>query len=254
MKATDALDTLQELAGSASPEERSAFDRLMKQVEDAGSQRMSWEQLLGASLYEATAADAHFRAGREALYDGIAASDAEIDRCVEEARGIVAELEARRAAERAAAEAPRLAAVEQDEDGPCTCPFCGTTVEARTASAADADVRRPRCVPRSLRAAAPSRRRLRRRPFRPRARGAASPSFRMRSSASPAAATSPRPSPLRRRVCPRAHLPRRRCRHPVLASRAPRMSRMRLRRSLSARAAASPSMTTTCSAWSAARS
>lgn len=129
MKATDALDTLQELAGSASPEERPAFDRLMKRVEDAGSQRMSWEQLLGASLYEATAADAHYRAGREALYDGIAASDAEIERCVVEARGIVAELEARRAAERAAAEASRLAAVEQDGDGPCICPFCGTTVE-----------------------------------------------------------------------------------------------------------------------------
>lgn len=127
MKATDALDTLQELAGSASPEERPAFDRLMKRVEEAGSQRMSWEQLLGASLYEATAADARFRAGREALYDGIAASDAEIDRCVEEARGIVAELEARRAAERAAAEASCLVAAEQD--GPCTCPFCGTTVE-----------------------------------------------------------------------------------------------------------------------------
>lgn len=129
MKATDALDTLQELAGSAPPEERSAFDRLMKRVEDAGSQRMSWEQLLGASLYEATAADAHYRAGREALYEGIAASDAEIERCVEEARGIVAELEARRAAERAAAEASHLAAMEQDGDGPCTCPFCGTAVE-----------------------------------------------------------------------------------------------------------------------------
>lgn len=63
---------------------------------------------LGASLYDATKDDPTFRAGREAIYDGIAAIDAE-------RAGYQAEID------RIEAEA-QAAAVRY------TCPFCGSSV------------------------------------------------------------------------------------------------------------------------------
>lgn len=55
--------------------------RLKRQMEDALRRRQQLATQLGASLYEATKDDPGLRAGREALYDGIAQCDAERREC-----------------------------------------------------------------------------------------------------------------------------------------------------------------------------
>lgn len=52
--------------------------KIKLQMSDATKRRQQLAAQLGASLYERTKNDPEFRAGREGLYDGIAAVDAEI--------------------------------------------------------------------------------------------------------------------------------------------------------------------------------
>lgn len=87
--------------------------RLKAQMADALKRRQNLAAQLGANLYDLTRDDPTFRAGREALYDGIAAVDAErtqiqsaLDRIEREAQ----------AAQSAATSVP--------------CPFCGAQLSA----------------------------------------------------------------------------------------------------------------------------
>lgn len=85
--------------------------KLKAQLSEAMKRRQTLAAQLGASLYDATKDDSTFRAGREAIYDSIAAIDAE-------RAGYQAEID-RIEAE---AQAAQAAAVHY------TCPFCGSTV------------------------------------------------------------------------------------------------------------------------------
>lgn len=87
--------------------------KLKAQLSEAMKRRQTLAAQLGASLYDATKDDPELRAGREAIYDGIAAIDAE-------RAGYQAEID-RIEAE---AQAAQAAAVHY------TCPFCGSTVAA----------------------------------------------------------------------------------------------------------------------------
>lgn len=87
--------------------------KLKAQLNEAMKRRQTLAAQLGASLYEATKDDPVLRAGREAIYDGIANIDAE-------RAGYQAEID-RIEAE---AQAAQAAAVRY------TCPFCGSSVAA----------------------------------------------------------------------------------------------------------------------------
>lgn len=87
--------------------------KLKAQLSEAMKRRQTLAAQLGASLYDVTKDDPTFRAGREAIYDGIAAIDAE-------RAGYQAEID-RIEAE---AQAAQAAAVRY------TCPFCGSSVAA----------------------------------------------------------------------------------------------------------------------------
>ncbi len=63
--------------GSASAGRAVEKTKLKTQLNDLNKRRQSLAAQLGASLYEATKDDANLRAGREALYDGIAQIDNE---------------------------------------------------------------------------------------------------------------------------------------------------------------------------------
>ena len=73
--------------------------QLNMQLKDLLKQRQNLAAQLGASLYEITKDNAEFRVGREAIYDGIAAVDAQ--RAQIEAS--IAEIKAAQAAETASA-------------------------------------------------------------------------------------------------------------------------------------------------------
>lgn len=87
--------------------------KLKAQLSEAMKRRQTLAAQLGASLYDATKDDPELRAGREAIYDGIAAIDAE-------RAGYQAEID-RIEAE---AQTAQAAAVRY------TCPFCGSSVAA----------------------------------------------------------------------------------------------------------------------------
>ena len=87
--------------------------KLKAQLNEAMKRRQTLAAQLGASLYDVTKDDPTFRAGREAIYDGIAAID-------DERAGYQAEID-RIEAE---AQAAQAAAVRY------TCPFCGSSVAA----------------------------------------------------------------------------------------------------------------------------
>lgn len=87
--------------------------KLKAQLSEAMKRRQTLAAQLGASLYDATKDDPTFRAGREAIYDGIAAID-------DERAGYQAEID-RIEAE---AQAAQAAAVHY------ACPFCGSSVAA----------------------------------------------------------------------------------------------------------------------------
>lgn len=87
--------------------------KLKAQLSEAMKRRQTLAAQLGASLYDATKDDPTLRAGREAIYDGIAAIDAE-------RAGYQAEIDCIEAE----AQAVQAAAVRY------TCPFCGSSVAA----------------------------------------------------------------------------------------------------------------------------
>lgn len=87
--------------------------RLKGQMSDANRRRQNLAAQLGASLYELTRNDPRFRAGREALFDGIAAIDAE-------RMQIQAELD----------RIEREAHAAQIASTHFACPFCGSQVGA----------------------------------------------------------------------------------------------------------------------------
>lgn len=87
--------------------------RLKAQMADALKRRQNLAAQLGASLYDLTRDDPTFRAGREALYDGIAAVDAERAQIQSELDRIERE-----------AQAAQSAATS------VSCPFCGAQLSA----------------------------------------------------------------------------------------------------------------------------
>ena len=87
--------------------------RLKGQMSDANRRRQNLAAQLGASLYELTRNDPRFRAGREALYDGIASIDAERTQIQAELDRIERE-----------AHAAQIASTH------FACPFCGSQVGA----------------------------------------------------------------------------------------------------------------------------
>ena len=107
------LDSLQSSVnrGVAATGRATSTMKLKAQMNEALKRRQALAAQLGASLYDVTKDDAGLRVGREALYDGIAACDAE-------RAGYQAEIE-RIEAESAAATAANSYYV---------CPFCGSHV------------------------------------------------------------------------------------------------------------------------------
>ena len=87
--------------------------KLKAQMTDALKRRQSFAAQLGASLYDLTKNDPSFRAGREAIYDGIAAIDAERAQIQAELDRIERESQAAQSA------ATHFA-----------CPFCGVQISA----------------------------------------------------------------------------------------------------------------------------
>lgn len=87
--------------------------KLKAQMADALKRRQNLAAQLGASLYELTKNDPTFRAGRESLYDGIAAIDAERIQIQAELNRIEQETQA-----------------AQNAAMHFTCPFCGAQVGA----------------------------------------------------------------------------------------------------------------------------
>ena len=109
------LDSLQSSVnrGMAATGRATSTMKLKAQMSEALKRRQALAAQLGASLYDVTKDDANLRAGREALYDGIAACDAERAQCQAE----IERLEAESAAATAA-------------NSYYVCPFCGSHVVA----------------------------------------------------------------------------------------------------------------------------
>ena len=107
------LDSLQSSVnrGMAATGRATSTMKLKAQMSEALKRRQALAAQLGASLYDVTKDDANLRAGREALYDGIAACDAEHAQCQVE----IERLEAESAAATAA-------------NSYYVCPFCGSHV------------------------------------------------------------------------------------------------------------------------------
>lgn len=109
------LDSLQSSVNSATAAAGRATStlKLKSQMNEALKRRQGYAAQLGASLYEATKDNPELRAGREALFDGIAACDAE--RAQLQAQ--IDQIEAEAAAAEAAASY-------------YVCPFCHSRVGA----------------------------------------------------------------------------------------------------------------------------
>lgn len=107
------LDSLQSSVnrGMAATGRATSTMKLKAQMSEALKRRQALAAQLGASLYDVTKDDANLRVGREALYDGIAACDAERAQCQVE----IERLEAESAAATAA-------------NSYYVCPFCGSHV------------------------------------------------------------------------------------------------------------------------------
>ena len=97
----------------ASVNRASASMRLKAKMAEALKRRQGFAAQLGASLYKSTRNDPALRTGREALYDGIAACDAERAQCQAEIDRIESE-----------SQAAQVAATT------ITCPFCGSRMAA----------------------------------------------------------------------------------------------------------------------------
>ena len=119
--------------------------RLKTQINEINKRRQQLAAQLGATLYDATKDDPQYRSGREALYDGIGACDAE--RAAAQAK--IDELDAMAQAATAAATTYRCvvcgAAMAGDD---LFCSGCGTPADqARpVAAATSAPLTGPRCA------------------------------------------------------------------------------------------------------------
>lgn len=110
--------------------------KLKARIGELTKQRQGLAAQLGASLYEATRGDAALRAGREALFDGIAQCDAERDECQRQ----IDALEAAAAASAQAATTFACAVCGARMNGTdLFCSGCGAPAE-RARAAAPADV------------------------------------------------------------------------------------------------------------------
>lgn len=107
--------------------------KLKARMGELTKQRQGLAAQLGASLYEATREDAALRAGREALYDGIAACDAEKAECQRQ----IDALDAQAAASAQAASTFNCAVCgAKMGGGDLFCSGCGTPADkARPAAA-----------------------------------------------------------------------------------------------------------------------
>ena len=117
--------------------------KLKARMGELTKQRQGLAAQLGASLYEATREDAALRAGREALYDGIAACDAEKTECQRQIDALEAQ-----AAESAQAAATFNCAVCGARMGGTDlfCSGCGAPIgKARPVAAAPSGPACPSC-------------------------------------------------------------------------------------------------------------
>lgn len=112
--------------------------KLNARISELNKQRQNLAAQLGASLYEATRNDSALRAGREALYDGIAQVDAEREAC----KAQIAALDAQANAAANAAAGFNCAICGAHMSGAdLFCSGCGTPVDkARSAAGASAPV------------------------------------------------------------------------------------------------------------------
>lgn len=112
--------------------------KLNARISELNKQRQSLAAQLGASLYEATRNDPALRAGREALFDGIARLDAERDVCQSQ----IKMLEQQANAAASAATGFRCAVCGAHMSGAdLFCSGCGTPADkARSAAGASAPV------------------------------------------------------------------------------------------------------------------
>lgn len=112
--------------------------KLNARISELNKQRQNLAAQLGASLYEATRNDSALRAGREALYDGIAQVDAEREAC----KAQIAALDAQANAAANAAAGFNCAICGAHMSGAdLFCSGCGTHVDkARSAAGASAPV------------------------------------------------------------------------------------------------------------------
>lgn len=112
--------------GAAAAERGAKTVKLKAQITEINKKRQQLAAQLGASLYEATKDNDELRQGRDALYDGIAACDAERDECLQ----MIATLEEQAAIE-AAASTTFACAVCGSSVGTTDlfCSGCGTSVE-----------------------------------------------------------------------------------------------------------------------------
>ena len=118
--------------------------QLNMQLKDLLKQRQNLAAQLGASLYEITKDNAEFRVGREAIYDGIAAVDAQ--RAQIEAS--IAEIKAAQAAETASAQryrCPNCGAMVSATD--LFCSGCGTPIDQIKAAAGVSAAPAPAAAP-----------------------------------------------------------------------------------------------------------
>lgn len=110
--------------------------KLNARISELNKQRQNLAAQLGASLYEATRNDSALRAGREALYDGIAQVDAEREAC----KAQIAALDAQANAAASAAAGFNCAICGAHMSGAdLFCSGCGTPADkARAAAPASA--------------------------------------------------------------------------------------------------------------------
>lgn len=108
--------------GAATATRTAEKAKLNSKINEINKRRQQLAAQLGASLYEATAADPAYRAGREGLYESIASCDAEREAC----RLQIAQLDAQIQNE-ASLNCPICGALITASD--LFCSGCGTSIE-----------------------------------------------------------------------------------------------------------------------------
>lgn len=107
----------------------STIDELRDRVVTVERIREGFATHLGASLYEVTKDDESFRAGRESLYDGIAACDAKKENLLKRIAELVQAENQPEAQVAVDAPEPQEEAASVETPTPNVCPNCGNRVE-----------------------------------------------------------------------------------------------------------------------------